>query len=240
MEKVFPKTYSGILNVLKSKPNSEGLKRFFSELLTMDPHKQNEIALEALHLAEKHAEDDVAFQWVVRLAREYPGDVGILSPVMLNYVLLEPGEALFLAAGELHSYLSGLVVELMANSDNVIRGGLTPKYIDVSELLRVVEFKPEYPKKIDPVKAGTCEIYYPTPAREFLLSVISIDKDTIFTSPTSRSIEILICLEGHGNIKDLGTGGTLELKRGASAAIPSAVAFYEIKGTGKFYKASIP
>jgi mannose-6-phosphate isomerase len=81
-------------------------------------------------------------QTVVLLADAYPGDPGVVLSLLLNRVSLRRGEALYLPAGNIHAYLSGLGVELMAASDNVLRGGLTPKYIDVPELLRVLEFTP--------------------------------------------------------------------------------------------------
>ena len=77
---------------------------------------------------------------VLELSERYPGDAGVLAALLLNRVTLAPGEALFLPAGNLHAYLSGAGVELMANSDNVLRGGLTPKHVDVPELLRVLDF----------------------------------------------------------------------------------------------------
>ena len=81
--------------------------------------------------------------WVQRLAVHYPGDAGILAPLYLNVFSLEPGEATYQPAGVLHAYLEGVGAELMANSDNVLRGGLTPKHVDVEELLRVGVFREE-------------------------------------------------------------------------------------------------
>ncbi len=76
---------------------------------------------------------------VVEVERAFPGDVGVVVALLLNFVVLDPGQALFLEAGTLHAYLAGVGVEVMANSDNVIRGGLTPKHIDVEELLAIVD-----------------------------------------------------------------------------------------------------
>ena len=74
------------------------------------------------------------------LGERYPGDSGMLAAMMLNRIVLQPGEALYLPAGNLHAYLFGVGVEMMANSDNVLRGGLTPKHVDVPELMRVLDF----------------------------------------------------------------------------------------------------
>ena len=82
------------------------------------------------------------FETVRDLARWYPGDPGIVISLMLNRVTLHRGEVLWLPAGNIHAYLTGVGVELMASSDNVLRGGLTPKHVDVAELLKVLDFRP--------------------------------------------------------------------------------------------------
>ena len=92
----------------------------------------------------------------------------MLAALLLNRVTLAPGEALYLPAGNLHAYLSGAGVELMANSDNVLRGGLTPKHVDVPELLRVLDFHAGPPPVLTGVPDGDW-VRYDTPAEEFLL-----------------------------------------------------------------------
>ena len=86
--------------------------------------------------------DGEHYTLIGELASEYPGDPGIAISLMLNLVTLMPGEVLYLAAGNIHAYIEGLGIELMAASDNVLRGGLTPKHVDVPELLRVLDFTP--------------------------------------------------------------------------------------------------
>src|SRR5690606_32332487 len=78
--------------------------------------------------------------WALKLAARYPGDIGAVASLLLNHLRLAPLEAIYLEAGRLHAYLSGTGVEIMANSDNVLRGGLTPKHVDVPELLNVLVF----------------------------------------------------------------------------------------------------
>jgi len=80
----------------------------------------------------------------------YPGDPGCAVGLMLNHVSLQPGEALFLAAGQPHAYLSGVAVELMAPSDNVLRGGLTPKHIDIPQLVAIASFAPSPTPRLHP------------------------------------------------------------------------------------------
>ncbi|PBC42426.1 mannose-6-phosphate isomerase, class I [Rhodococcus sp. ACPA4] len=112
----------------------------------------------------------------VDLARRYPGDPGVLMSLLLNRVSLAPGEGLFLPAGNLHAYLSGSAVEIMANSDNVLRGGLTTKHIDVDELSRILDFTPILVDVLDPEPSDRgSEYIYPAPVPEFVLRRWELD-----------------------------------------------------------------
>ncbi|MDK8511168.1 mannose-6-phosphate isomerase, class I [Corynebacterium bovis] len=115
---------------------------------------------------------DGAEPWMVRtletvaeLGDRYPGDSGVLCALLLNHVRLEPGEAIYLDAGQLHAYVRGFGVEVMANSDNVLRGGLTTKHVDVPELMHVLTFDPLE----DPVRRPDAAGRYPVPVGEFAL-----------------------------------------------------------------------
>ena len=240
MEKIVSSNLSDELNRLKIEVNPIGLKGFFTALMRMDRYRQSLIVSEAVRLAEKLANEDQAFYWMVELNKAYPGDIGVFSPVILNLVQLDPGEAIYLPAGELHAYLCGVGIELMANSDNVLRGGLTSKHIDVIELLKIVNFKTGPIKIIKPEEHGMIERTYPTPAEEFLLSKFSVDEERVFTSPQDRSVEILICLKGKADVKDLGNSELLRLDKGKSIIVPAAVSQYQIEGNATFYKASVP
>ena len=105
----------------------------------------------------------------MQLGEAYPDDPGVVIALLLNRVRLEPGEALFLAAGNLHCYLSGTAVEVMANSDNVLRGGLTAKHVDVPELLRVVDVSDGPPPVVSPVPVGQGHVAYLPPVPDFRL-----------------------------------------------------------------------
>ena len=111
--------------------------------------------------AEGTDHDRPEFAVVRRLAARYPGDPGIAVSVLLNYVTLRAGEALFLPAGNIHAYLSGLGIELMASSDNVLRGGLTPKHVDVAELMTVLDFAPLPVPYLPPESVEGAQIYAP-------------------------------------------------------------------------------
>ena len=240
MDKLSPSGLADELSVLKRSPDSQGLRRFFTSLMTMRPEKQKGVVTETVNLAKKRSSEDRAFYWMIEFDRVYPGDIGVLSPLYLNLIELAPREALYLPAGELHAYLEGIGIELMANSDNVLRGGLTPKHVDVPQLLDIVNFEMEDVKKIKPVKEGSCERIYPSPAEEFSLSVISVCQGKSFISAKDRNAEIMICTEGRGTIKDLSIGDHLPLIKGESVIVSAAVDQYRINGEGVFYKASVP
>jgi mannose-6-phosphate isomerase len=159
---------------------------------------------------------------------------------MLNLVCLKPGEAMFLPAGELHAYLDGVGIELMANSDNVLRGGLTPKYIDVQELLNVLNFEEREINILSAGKMDACECAYESLAEEFFLSVISVKDDIGYHSADRRSVEIILCTDGSATITDLGKNDNVLVDRGKSIIIPAVVEKYRIQGSATFYKAAVP
>lgn len=124
---------------------------------------------------------------IVRLANQYQGDPGVIVASLLNYTTLQPGQALYLGAGNLHAYVSGLAVEVMANSDNVLRGGLTPKYIDVPNLLDVVLPDTVTPTLVEIDSDGR----YLTPAPEFELRRLALAESPVVAGPS-----IILCTEG--------------------------------------------
>jgi mannose-6-phosphate isomerase len=227
------------LDHLKTNPDAHGLKKFYTDLMTMDPSKQKRVVDETLHNMHKISNQD-SIIWMKRLSEEYPSDIGILSPMLLNLICLEPGQALFLPAGELHAYLEGLGIELMANSDNVLRGGLTPKHIDLPELLKVVHFEPRPIDFLETRESGENEKIFINPANEFVLSMISVSEKNSYLSSTSRSAEILLCADGEASMQDIGSKNNLKLKKGNSVIIPAAVNGYKINGNAVFYKAAVP
>lgn len=219
---------------------AEGLRGLLSELLGMRGAAREALVAEAAAAAAARAADDPAFVWIARLAREHPGDVGALAPAFLHLVELAPGEAMFLSAGELHSYLEGVGVELMGNSDNVLRGGLTEKHVDADELLRVLRFEASRPERLRPEPAGPREEVYAAPAAEFRLSRLRLARGQAFAAPADRGIEILLCLDGAPRIATPGDAHELPLAPGASAVAPAAAGAYWVEGPGTLYRASVP
>jgi mannose-6-phosphate isomerase len=240
MGKNCPVGLAAELDSLKRHPDSRGLKRFFTDLMTMDSRRQKRVVDEAVQNAHQYSDEDIAFYWMTKLSNGYPTDIGILAPLLLNLIELGPGEALFLPAGELHAYLEGVGMEVMANSDNVLRGGLTPKHIDVPELLKVLHFKPRPVNILKAVKKNKNERVYASEADEFVLSVVSTSAGSPYQSSESRSVEIILCTEGTAYLKDEGTQEIINIKKGESAIIPAAVIGYSITGDALIYKAAVP
>jgi mannose-6-phosphate isomerase len=228
------------LRILKDFPNSQGLKNFFQDLMNLEPEQKKQVTEEAVAEARKRSPENPIFKWMMELSVAYPADIGILSPIYLNLVCLQPGEAMFLPAGELHAYLEGMGIELMANSDNVLRGGLTPKHVDVEELLKVLNFKERNIEVLTPRLSKDGERIYPSAAEEFVLSVITVKKGTTFDSSINRSVELMICTQGEATIADFTKNDAIRLKQGTSVIIPAATARYRIEGEAMLYKAAVP
>jgi mannose-6-phosphate isomerase len=229
------------LDNLKKHQSTLRLRDFFYYLISMDGKKKDALLNSLIKRIAELDSDDPINHWIMRLNREYPGDIGILSPLFLNLVSLNPGEAMFIPAGELHAYLEGAGLEIMANSDNVIRGGLTSKHVDVNELMDILDFTHHLPKILKPDMKGNGEFIYPNVAEEFVLSLILLDKQNPkFLSQTQRSVEILLCTSGEGVIRDHGAGESLDLKKGGSVLVPASVDQYEIEGNLNIYRASVP
>lgn len=151
------------------------------------------------------------------IAARYPGDPGVLASMLLNRITLEPGEGIYLGAGQLHAYLSGMGVEIMANSDNVLRGGLTSKHVDVVELLRVLDFSPAEDPVVRPVVDGVVSSY-PTDAGEFRLVGVEVPEGGQVEVPRTGAMIILV-VEGEAEVSS--AADSVELPRGGAAWVPA-------------------
>lgn len=149
---------------------------------------------EVLHVCANHSNEEA--QLVTGLAEQYPGDPSAVVTLLLNRVLLQPGEAIYLDAGNLHAYLKGTGVEVMGASDNVVRGGMTRKHVDVEELLRVARIEPLADPVVRPIDEGEGRWRYPTPGAPFELWRIDVASEA---SLTAEARELLICTDGDAN-----------------------------------------
>ncbi|HLR99524.1 MAG TPA: mannose-6-phosphate isomerase, class I [Mycolicibacillus parakoreensis] len=157
---------------------------------------------------------------LLELGERYPGDAGVLAALLLNRIRLNPGEGIFVPAGNLHSYLNGVGLEVMANSDNVLRGGLTPKHVDVPELLRVLDFTPtEEPALRAPTRRDGFATVYQTPTEEFAVAALRLDGDDLghqVDAPCPYDgPQILVGTEGSTTV--YAKSGTVTLDRGTAA-----------------------
>ena len=186
-------SFKRLAKMLDPPSGGGSLKAFFRSLMTLDPDARENMTREASEKAERLSRQDPVFRWMTDLADAYPGDIGIFSPILLNLIRLNPGEAMFLPAGELHAYLEGSAIELMANSDNVLRGGLTPKHVDVEELMRVLNFREREVEVHNPPADRRGERVYRGEAKEFVLSSISLAGGHTYESSENKFAEILFC-----------------------------------------------
>lgn len=219
-----------VLAPLRASPDATGLAATFRALMTM-PVEARAPVVDATLVACARPNESFSRETALaaRLASLYPGDIGIVSALLLELVRLEPGEAIYLGAGNLHAYVEGTGVEIMASSDNVLRGGLTKKHVDVPELLRVLDFGAGPAKVLRPRAIDEHESVWETPAREFRLSRIAVRGSV---SRVVRGPEILLTIEGSVN------AGDVAVPKGSSAFVPASTREYTLTGEGTVYRAS--
>lgn len=240
------------VDLLRAHPEDAALREVLTALLTADPAEMAGTVTEAtaacLRLSSADASaggrptapgaPEAAGTWGVEyaayatLAHHYPGDPGVIAAMLLNHVRLQPGEALYLGAGVPHAYLRGLGVEIMANSDNVLRCGLTPKHVDVPELLRIVRFEAGEPAVLRPEATADGEEVYETPIDEFRLSRYVLPKDAGAREVTVAAPQILLCTAGTVRV------GETSLAPGESAFVPADEPV-EITGEGALFRATV-
>ncbi len=225
----------------------KGYKGLYELLMTMDQQQVNDILqpvldrIVPLYHDNKLQKSSPDF-WAARASLTYntPGiiDRGIFSIYLFNILHLQKGDAIFQDAGVLHAYLEGQNVEIMANSDNVLRGGLTPKHVDVPELMKHVVFAPIEPDIIRGIPAGAAETKFPTPAPDFELSCIRLAKSQSYTIKTDTTDMFFIL---SGEITVASGARTLQLSRGGGfVAFAGAEIILSATGHSEVYRASVP
>lgn len=192
------------------------LRALFTTLISLPHQPRVELIESVQRAAVELAQKRTAPEWMVEAAevylelnQAYPGDVGVLAALLLNVLTLAPGEAAFLRAGQLHAYLSGLGVEVMANSDNVLRGGLTTKHVDVPELVKVLDFDTLENPRAEAV-ASNGGVEFQLPVDSFAVRVhsladgetLAIDEDgpaiVLCTSGEVRGTDGFVLSQGNG------------------------------------------
>jgi mannose-6-phosphate isomerase len=237
-----------LISALGDPDASQALRIFLSRLFALSPEVLVKMGAYGKNqkLEEEYPEYSEEWKLLRNLAELYPEDSGILAPLYLNLLDLVPGEAIYLPAGILHAYVYGMGVELMANSDNVLRGGLTSKYIDLKELFQVLRFSPFRPQVLRPCLPGEKEngaetgnrpfcFKYPVPCGEFSLSLIKGGENVFFEKGPS----ILLVTEGELLIRDRDEKEKLRLKQGESAFVPAGKGKLMFSGGYTLYAAGI-
>lgn len=219
-----------ILDPFLAMPTQETLEQLFAAILQMDEQQKANAVSELLRFEstiEESAEVIETFKLITELAKLYPNDVGLFSPLFLNVVELKPGEAMFLFAETPHAYLKGVGVEVMANSDNVLRAGLTPKYIDVPALLANTRFESIKSNELRmPPSVDGQRLIYPIPVDDFKFDIIQDGTlDIAVSSP-----EIVLCIDG--TVELCSSQSRVILTTGESAIIPAATSSYSLNSNG--------
>jgi mannose-6-phosphate isomerase len=222
-----------VIAPLTQRKGSAALAQVFLDVLSFEGDRLRLVDV-VVDAAADHTEDDAELgdlaRAIVQLGNAFPGDRGILAALLLNVVTLQPGEGLFLGPGNMHAYLHGVGIEVMANSDNVLRGGLTGKHIDVDELMRVVRFKAEEPVLLPVEAVGPRTYHYGTDAPEF--TVWRVDPGETPVHIPGSGARIGLVLEGDAHVTV--AGATLDLQRGESVLL-SAGDCASVSGTGLLY-----
>lgn len=216
---------------------SNRLENLFKAVMALDSEQKQQVflALDAFlaksggsHLVEQ------AREFIKPLRQLHPDDIGVLAPLFLNIVFLEPGEAMFLYPRTLHAYVSGLALEVMANSDNVLRAGLTPKYVDVSQVVAHTDFHSSPAESLKLVAQEQDGVrLFPVPVEDFRFAVIAPAQD--WRTRFLRGPEILLCLEGEVTIRHQNTH--ISLSAGESLFVGNKTLTYDYQGNGTLARA---
>ncbi|MEZ8791614.1 mannose-6-phosphate isomerase, class I [Vibrio splendidus] len=221
----------------KQEPNPQTLAEFFSAILALEEEFKTQAINQLLNSLKKIDKNHVVYQASLLISHFYhlyPEDIGLFAPLFLNIIELQPGEAMFLYAETPHAYIHGLGVEVMANSDNVLRAGLTPKHIDVEEVVKNTQFKPIAFEDLimQPFGGQLGQDIYPIPVEDFNFDVLN--PNGIMTLQTS-SLEILLCLSDQATI--MTNKESRVILKGQSVAIPAVAGEYRILGHGSIARA---
>lgn len=230
-------TVQALLEVFKANNTSYGLKAFFTGLLSLrGDYKLQSLAalLEYVKLHQKQDLEDDLCGLVLELAQSYPSDIGLFAPFMLNVLTLKPGQAMYLDARTPHAYLKGAGLEIMANSDNVLRAGLTPKHIDVDELAKCTLFEEK------PVESLLCQPetdgyyhHYPVSVPDFNFDCFMQADDTVVQL---RSAEILFAIDCDATLSHK-SGEKITITKGESVFIPAYAQEYTLSSKGRVARA---
>jgi mannose-6-phosphate isomerase len=220
-----------LLAVLRAQPDGEGLRAMFTLLMTAPADQQRAVVAAVVDACRARQDQLETARVVVRLGERYPGDPGVVAAMLLDHVHIAPGKAVYLPPGNLHAYLEGVGVELLANSDNVLRGGFTTKHIDLPELLRVLDFTPGTTRILTADTKGE----FDTPAPDFRLARLEVAGGAEITLPPAGP-QILLCVEG--SVVARSELGKVGLTRGQSTYAGAREGVVTLAGEGTVFRAT--
>ncbi|MCA5892753.1 mannose-6-phosphate isomerase, class I [Isoptericola sp. NEAU-Y5] len=231
---------------LERRPSAAGLRAATEVLVDArsSATRATDVAQAVASVAARHAAATSpgtarADATVLLLARQHPGDPGALVSLLLHRVTLEPGEAMFVPAGEVHAYLSGLGVEVMASSDNVLRAGLTAKHVDTAALLECASFAPRPPARPEVSVSGGESVVttYRAPVEEFALTFADVvPGEPVALAPDGP--RVVLVLDGEARL--LTSTGDVVLRRGESCFVPHAAGSVTVDGAAHLVCAWTP
>lgn len=224
---------------LRARGGEAALQEVFLQVLSLDePHRAVVDAVLAAAVSHRNDEDELGrfARTALELDDVFPGDPGIMAALLMNPVTLQPGEALFVPPGRMHAHLHGTGVEVMASSDNVLRGGLTTKHIAVDDLVTVVDFTWGTPTVRVASQTSPGVWTYPAPAVEFELSRLEVSPDTVVTLP--RREEARIVLATRGTLTLVSAGTEVELEQGEATFLSASDIEVIATGDGQAFLAS--
>ena len=228
---------------LRLNPTRFGIRQAFTELVCADTRPETSEMAELVaeisrRLAEGRSPSRRVDANVVEMARAFPHDPGIAAALLLNPVTLRRGEALFVPAGSVHAYISGLGVEVMASSDNVLRAGLTTKHVNVPAMLACVDYVAAPPVRPAPEYLSRATRAYYAPVDDFELLVTTVVPRDGRVPVPGRGPRILLGLEGTTTVTT--PAGSAELTRGRALFVGADERTLAAEGEGEFVQADVP
>lgn len=227
---------------LRAKPGFKGIVRVLENLLIAPPpaSEVNQLVIQCKALVHDGVDIKRAYSTAAMIARHHPGDVGIVVSLLLNRFTLQPGEAMFLGTGVIHAHLSGLCLEAMANSDNVMRAGLTRKALDVEGLIQCLEAGMSRVARVEPgYLSFSTEVYSPA-VEEFALAVTQVSPgDPDGVSLVTAQHSIVMCIGGAVQVLNA-QGEKISLSRGDAVYTDAADGELTLVGTGEAAQCYLP
>jgi mannose-6-phosphate isomerase len=223
-----------IAAAIERTPADRRLRQAYAKLLSMPERDAAEALDQALEQVRNLSDRSDRDECFLRIAAAYPGDRGALSVYFLNHVRLSPGEAVFLGANEPHAYLQGTIVECMANSNNVVRGGLTSKFVDKEVLLEMLTYRAGKPTIMSGTAGDAGLRMYAPPVQEFKLALARGPSRFGLRAQGFEGPVLALVLEGNATFGSAPDTATIRAGRGTAWLIPAAIgeAVAELDGTG--------